>query len=437
MSPRISFRVGIGVCALLFLILPTLVALHDSKTTRPALREVAMPAPDRPPPAVEPLVVKEIPPETARSINAAIPFSSAPNPAARPFQFTGTPDDRERAVACLAAAQYYEAGDDAVGEKAVAQVVLNRVRHPAFPKTVCGVVFQGSERSTGCQFTFTCDGALARTPAAAGWERARTIAAQMLSGTVYKPVGTATHYHTDWVVPYWSDSLDKITNVKTHLFFRWKGYWGTPHAFVSRAYGAEPQVPQLATLAPIHGQPGPALPVGDPLAKILGGSAAAMADAPRVYGADEAKAPTQLPPGVRLVAATPTDDSFILELPRSISIGNYADIARTFCSGRQQCRIMAWQAGRSVPTGFKLDNAALSAMSFSYIHNIETGLQRMLWNCDVVVAPEGGRCMRERIPVERPPERVIPLGPATSSPPALAAPPPVSTAGRTFQAATQ
>src|SRR3546814_109789 len=126
-------------------------------------------------------------------------------PAARPFIFSGSPVDLARATDCLAAAQLYEAGDDAVGERAVAQVVLNRVRHPAFPKTVCGVVFQGQERATGCQFTFTCDGALARAPTQAAWERARDIARSALAGKVYRPVGYATHYHTDWVGPYWRD----------------------------------------------------------------------------------------------------------------------------------------------------------------------------------------------------------------------------------------
>src|SRR5690606_750773 len=111
---------------------------------------------------------------------------------ARPFHYTGGEAALARATDCLAAAMIYEAGDDAVGERAVGQVVLNRLRHPAFPKTVCGVVFQGQERATGCQFTFTCDGAMARRPSAAAWERARGLASGMLAGDVYKPVGTST-----------------------------------------------------------------------------------------------------------------------------------------------------------------------------------------------------------------------------------------------------
>src|SRR3546814_6482927 len=100
----------------------------------------------------------QIAPEKARRLNAATPFSALPNPAARPFRLAGGAANLARATDCLAAAAWYEAGDDPSGERAVVQVVLNRLRHPAFPNTVCGVVFQGSERVSGCQFTFTCDG---------------------------------------------------------------------------------------------------------------------------------------------------------------------------------------------------------------------------------------------------------------------------------------
>ena len=187
-------------------------------------------------PPVEPVEFQSVDPNDARAFNATVPFSTLPNPAARPFRFSGSTDARLRAIDCLAAAELYEAGDDSEGERAVAQVVLNRVRHPAFPKSVCGVVFQGSERSTGCQFTFSCDGALQRwSPSEAAWDRARDVARMALNGAVYKPVGHATHYHTDWVVPYWSSSLEKITEVGTHLFFRWAGWWGTPPASNGRS----------------------------------------------------------------------------------------------------------------------------------------------------------------------------------------------------------
>jgi spore germination cell wall hydrolase CwlJ-like protein len=86
--------------------------------------------------------------------------------------------------------------------------VLNRMRHPGYPASICGVVYQGADRTTGCQFTFTCDGSLLRTPLASLWARSRKIAEDALSGRVYAPIGHATHYHADYVLPYWADSLD-------------------------------------------------------------------------------------------------------------------------------------------------------------------------------------------------------------------------------------
>jgi spore germination cell wall hydrolase CwlJ-like protein len=182
-----------------------------------------------PPPAPEPLRFKDVAPQDAVAINAAVPVTALPVPAASAFKFIPAGlSDKERAVHCLTQAIYYEAATEPVeGQRAVAQVVLNRVRHPAYPNSVCGVVYQGSERTTGCQFTFTCDGALARKPLAPIWKRANDLAQAALAGYVYKPVGWATHYHTNWVVPYWSSSLLKVAVVGTHIFYRWTGGWGT------------------------------------------------------------------------------------------------------------------------------------------------------------------------------------------------------------------
>lgn len=160
--------------------------------------------------------------------------------AAAPFVLAGSPLDKARALQCLTTAIYYEAAtepDD--GQAAVAQVILNRVRHPTFPATVCGVVYQGSERS-GCQFSFACDGALARVPMRAAWERARRAAARALAGYVFTPVGLATHYHTYAVTPSWNRSLVMTGVFGAHFFHRWKGYWGTPVAFRQAYLGGEP-----------------------------------------------------------------------------------------------------------------------------------------------------------------------------------------------------
>ena len=159
---------------------------------------------------------------------------------ARPFALAGTPLDRARAMQCLADAIYYEAASEPdAGQRAVAQVVLNRVRHPAFPATVCGVVYQGSERG-GCQFSFACDGAMARVPSRSGWARAANVAAAALAGYVYTPVGLATHYHTYAVTPAWNRTLVMTDAVGAHLFHRWKGYWGTASAFSQQYRGGEP-----------------------------------------------------------------------------------------------------------------------------------------------------------------------------------------------------
>ena len=194
------------------------------------------------PPAPEPLQFKQVAPGDAVAYNASIPIVGGANPPARPFVLSANSAlDRQRSLECLTAAVYYEAATEPTeGQRAVAQVVLNRVRHPAYPNSVCGVVFQGSERATGCQFTFTCDGSLARVPQASYWSRARAVAEAALSGSVYAPVGWATHYHTNWVVPYWSSSLAKAANVGTHIFYRWEGGWGRPAAFKSYYSGAEP-----------------------------------------------------------------------------------------------------------------------------------------------------------------------------------------------------
>ncbi len=170
--------------------------------------------------------------------NAVIDTSIQP---ASPFKLAGTPNDKARALQCLTTAIYYEAArepDD--GQRAVAQVVLNRVRHPTFPSTVCGVVFQGSERR-GCQFSFACDGAMTRgQPARDSWIRAARVAADALSGSVFAPAGMATHYHTYAVTPSWNRSLVMTGVFGAHFFHRWKGYWGTSAAFRSVYSGHEP-----------------------------------------------------------------------------------------------------------------------------------------------------------------------------------------------------
>jgi hypothetical protein len=184
--------------------------------------------------------VRPVAPETALEINARLPFATGPNAPARPFLLPASGESRERALECLTSAVYYEAGQESrEGQQGVAQVVLNRVRHPAFPASVCGVVYQGSTRSTGCQFTFTCDGSLARAPEPSAWNRARDVASAALAGFVAPGVGNATHYHANYVAPYWAPTLAKTAAIGAHIFYRWSGGWGLPAAFTQAWSGRE------------------------------------------------------------------------------------------------------------------------------------------------------------------------------------------------------
>jgi spore germination cell wall hydrolase CwlJ-like protein len=237
------------------------------------------------PPAQVPLAAapqsfEALSPEQAVAANALAPVSKAPNPPARPFAIaSASPADRAAALSCLTSAVYYEAANQGPdGEAAVAQVVLNRVRSPIFPKTVCGVVFEGSELKTGCQFTFTCDGSLARRPSAALWRGARQFAERALNGYVQKSVGLATHYHTVWVVPYWRSSVDKVGQIGAHIFYRMQGGLGAAGGFAGLYAGAELTPAVLKTIDPdatpappveLAATPKPQIASAEPAARIL------------------------------------------------------------------------------------------------------------------------------------------------------------------------
>lgn len=126
-----------------------------------------------------------------------------------------------RQHACLSQAIYYEArGESQRGQVAVAEVIMNRTRSGAYPNSICGVVYQGSHRSTGCQFTFTCDGSLNHRPRGRAWDRAQRVATAVMLGYTRPITGGATHYHTTAVNPVWNSGLVETTQVGTHLFYR-------------------------------------------------------------------------------------------------------------------------------------------------------------------------------------------------------------------------
>lgn len=188
----------------------------------------------------------DVPADVAALANqpeSVVDLMARPTAAPAFFMPGQNPDDRARAEDCLTAAIYYEARSEPVdGQRAVAQVVLNRVRDRAFPKSVCGVVYQGHERSTGCQFSFTCDGSMLRRRNETAWDRSKLVATAALDGYVYAPAGSATHYHASYMTPWWAPSLTRIGLIGSQIFYRWKSGMERALTFRQQYAGYEPDI---------------------------------------------------------------------------------------------------------------------------------------------------------------------------------------------------
>ena len=182
---------------------------------------------------------------SAQERNALIPDSRLP--IERPGGLSGLVAGTaayETALKCMTQAIYYEAANEPLaGKRAVAQVIINRLRHPAYPNSVCGVVYEGSNK-TVCQFSFTCDGSLLRAPGGPRWNESRRVAEAALAGQTEPSVGTATHYHADYVLPRWAFTLAKIEKIGAHIFYRFPGNWGRSAAFRDSWSGYE-RIPEL------------------------------------------------------------------------------------------------------------------------------------------------------------------------------------------------
>ncbi|MFT3966549.1 MAG: cell wall hydrolase [Sphingobium sp.] len=346
----------------------------------------AMPDPDVIP-EIRPTDYYGLPEDVARRVNALIPFSRAPNPSARPFLLNATPQEFEKARTCLAIAGYYEAGDDPAGQAAVAQVVLNRLRHPAFPKTVCGVVFQGSERQTGCQFSFTCDGSMQRrVPSAPALARARATANWALTSGIFSLVGQATHYHTDYVLPKWSGEMDKIVAFHGHLFFRWRGRWGQPAAFAGQYAGPEVLDPRLlsyvdqASMAASVPQEGEAIAGLAPPAP----GQASVRQMVDVAGKGRVEASGSVIRG---------DDArhvYYVYFGGEDYPGTYAVTAWKVCAGKSPCTVYGWRSLADIPA--VVVGAAPANHSFMFSKN-EHGAQQSLWNCNQIQRDNPAQCI--------------------------------------------
>lgn len=129
---------------------------------------------------------------------------------------------QERERRCLATAIYFEArGEPITGQKAVAQVVMNRVRSPEYPDTICGVVYQGQHLRTGCQFSFTCDGKTDNAKDEERWAIAVDLARKTTANDVWlDDIGHATHYHANYVSPRWIREMKRIQSIGAHIFYK-------------------------------------------------------------------------------------------------------------------------------------------------------------------------------------------------------------------------
>lgn len=290
------------------------------------------------------------------------------------FRFRGGAADFASATDCLAAAAYYEAGDDPGGQAAVAQVVINRLRHPAFPKSVCGVVFEGSTRRTGCQFTFTCDGSLARRPGTAAWTRARRTAAAALGGHVDPRVGTATHYHADYVLPYWAPGLRKLAKIGAHIFYRWPGSAGGKRVL------RDPEPAREVMAARLLPEPtAPEGPVEDiALPGIVPGEVAGLA----------AVVPTPAP------AAAVSDSTIMTLAEPGVASGRWAIDAMNACGGRRDCLVLVYGDAETMQRAKESAAASQETPLFLFARD-GSGMDVALWDCLRVQRPGPEQCLPE------------------------------------------
>ena len=204
---------------------------------------VATPQPAEQPVQQASLAAEPSPVEFPKSVMLTLPLPKPPLSPAQRLELQGK--DYDKAEKCLAQAIYFEARNEpARGQQAVAQVVLNRVFSPYYPKDVCSVVYQNAHRHLSCQFTFACDGKPETVNENGAWARANRIATQTLNAKVWLPeVDKATHYHAAYVRPNWIRDMKVMVRYGLHTFYRprnWgdgsnEAHWGTPSNSVKAA----------------------------------------------------------------------------------------------------------------------------------------------------------------------------------------------------------
>ena len=357
---------------------------HSPVHDREATGEQVLPppaVPDLPATGEDTVILSQLAADDAQARNAAVGFAAAGPGKATPFSFRGSSADRARARDCLALAGMAEAGGGDGDQRAVMQVILNRVRHPAFAKTVCGVVFEGSQRPTGCQFSFTCDGSLARRYSDAAWRAARARADEMLAGAIDATVGNATHFHANYVYPWWSDKLDKVAQVGPHIFFRWRGFWGTRNALSGRYGGGEPDPLRLQETALT-------VATANPLPTLMqGGEAVRSITTEMVNQTTEGGDATPSSPGagIHFVLVSPSDAPAAL-----------VDKARSLCGSEGYCRVQGWSDANNIPAKLPLTEEARRSVRFSFVSASANAAEAIFFDCRTFPAPDVGTCLPTR-----------------------------------------
>ncbi len=357
---------------------------HSPVDDREAAVEQVLPlpaVPDLPATGEDTVILSQLAADDAQARNAAVGFAAAGPGKATPFSFRGSSADRARARDCLALAGMAEAGGGDGDQRAVMQVILNRVRHPAFAKTVCGVVFEGSQRPTGCQFSFTCDGSLARRYSDAAWRAARARADEMLAGAIDATVGNATHFHANYVYPWWSDKLDKVAQVGPHIFFRWRGFWGTRNALSARYGGGEPDPLRLQETALT-------VATANPLPTLMqGGEAVRSITTELVNQTTEGGDATPSSPGagIHFVLVSPSDAPAAL-----------VDKARSLCGSEGYCRVQGWSDANNIPAKLPLTEEARRSVRFSFVSASANAAEAIFFDCRTFPAPDVGTCLPTR-----------------------------------------
>ncbi|MEC7888762.1 MAG: cell wall hydrolase [Pseudomonadota bacterium] len=357
---------------------------HSPVHDREATGEQVLPppaVPDLPATGEDTVILSQLAADDAQARNAAVGFAEAGPGKATPFSFRGSSADRVRARDCLALAGMAEAGGGDGDQRAVMQVILNRVRHPAFAKTVCGVVFEGSQRPTGCQFSFTCDGSLARRYSDAAWRAARARADEMLAGAIDATVGNATHFHANYVYPWWSDKLDKVAQVGPHIFFRWRGFWGTRNALSARYGGGEPDPLRLQETALT-------VATANPLPTLMqGGEAVRSITTELVNQTTEGGDATPSSPGagIHFVLVSPSDAPAAL-----------VDKARSLCGSEGYCRVQGWSDANNIPAKLPLTEEARRSVRFSFVSASANAAEAIFFDCRTFPASDVGTCLPTR-----------------------------------------